>query len=115
MQVCHNKNFETDRLTLELTEQALPKALQSEKHLAWLQQQGCHLAIDDFGVGDSSGANGSNSIQRTQAGSVVAATIAGRPSAPSCLGSPTTLAADLGMSVVAKGLKRPGSRIYCIN
>ena len=44
MQICHSKKFETARLTLELTEHALPKALQSEKHLAWrCQQQGYPL------------------------------------------------------------------------
>lgn len=106
IQVCHNKNFETDRLTLELTEQALPKALQSEKHLVWLQQQGCHLAIDDFGVGDSSLARmGQIQFNELKLDRSLLPQSQDDRQRPLVLAHLLRLADDLGMSVVAEGVE----------
>jgi len=106
MQICHNKNFETDRLTLELTEQALPKALQSEKHLVWWQQQGCHLAIDDFGVGDSSLARmGQIQFNELKLDRSLLQQSQDDRQRPLVLAHLLRLADDLGMSVVAEGVE----------
>lgn len=106
VQICHSKAFETERLTLELTEHALPKALQSEKHLAWLQQQGCHLAIDDFGVGDSSLARmGQIQFNELKLDRSLLPQSEGDRQRPVVLAHLLRLAKDLGMSVVAEGVE----------
>lgn len=108
IQICDSKGFETDRLTLELTEQALPKALQSEKHLAWLQQQGCHLAIDDFGVGDSSLARmGQIQFNELKLDRSLLPQSQDDRQRPLVLAHLLRLADDLGMSVVAEGVEEP--------
>ena len=106
MQICHSKKFETARLTLELTEHALPKALQSEKHLAWLQQQGCHLAIDDFGVGDSSLARmGQIQFNELKLDRSLLPQSKDDKQRPLVLAHLLRLAQDLGMTVVAEGVE----------
>ena len=108
IQICHSKNFEMDRLTLELTEHALPKALESERHLAWLQQQGCHLAIDDFGVGDSSLARmGQIQFNELKLDRSLLPQSPDDGQRPLVLAHLLRLADDLGMSVVAEGVEEP--------
>lgn len=106
IQRCASHDFPCSSLTLELTEQRLPQLAGAISLLRSMQQHGFRIAIDDFGVGQSSLARiGQIQFDELKIDRSLVIVSEAANNQPTVIKSIVSLARALNMKVVAEGVE----------